>query len=297
MRKPFTLKLKDRVLPLGRQSVIMGILNVTPDSFSDGGQFYAFERAIAQAQTMLASGATIIDIGGESTRPGGAPVPLEEELARVIPVVESLSSLPCLISIDTQKAEVADRALAAGAHLVNDVTALFGDPDMAAVVSKHEAAVCLMHNAVLYRGSKAPGSFQEFGGEAKADLRDLGDLPMMEAIATYLKRSLQIAQKAGIPDDRILLDPGFGFGVTAKENLQIFNALKRLFAMPYPWLIGLSRKRFVQALTQGDDSIDEVTAMLGQKSAFAGAHVIRVHDVATQKRFLDVADTVMEEAL
>lgn len=297
MRKPFTLKLKDRVLPLGRQSVIMGILNVTPDSFSDGGQFYAFERAIAQAQTMLASGATIIDIGGESTRPGGAPVPLEEELARVIPVVESLSSLPCLISIDTQKAEVADRALAAGAHLVNDVTALFGDPDMAAVVSKHEAAVCLMHNAVLYRGSKAPGSFQEFGGEAKADLRDLGDLPMMEAIATYLKRSLQIAQKAGIPDDRILLDPGFGFGVTAKENLQIFNALKRLFAMPYPWLIGLSRKRFVQALAQGDDSIDEVTAMLGQKSTFAGAHVIRVHDVATQKRFLDVADTVMEEAL
>lgn len=295
MRRRYTLKLKNQDLPLGDKTAVMGILNVTPDSFSDGGQFDQTERAIEHAFALIEDGATLIDIGGESTRPGSKPVSADEEAARILPVIAALAKKNVLISVDTWKSEVAAKALAAGAHMVNDITALQGDPEMAAVIKEFEAAVCLMHNPVLYRGGGAPGHFPEFGKQNRQTLSELAALPLYDALERYLDLALETARKAAIDATRIILDPGFGFGVSEAENFHLFRALPRMVERPYPWLVALSRKRFVQRLTAAGGSFDETTAMLGQVSAFFGAHMLRVHDVATQVKFARVADMVMKE--
>lgn len=293
MRRRHTLHVRGGTLPLGEKTALMGILNVTPDSFSDGGQFDTADRAIAHAHELIEAGADLVDIGGESTRPGSTPVSTEDELARILPVIEALADKKVLLSVDTWKSEVADRALKAGAHLVNDITALQGDPEMAAVVKEHEAGICLMHNPVLYRGGAAPGHFPEFGKTTRKRLDALADLDILESLERYFDIVLDTAFNAGIEATRIILDPGFGFGVTEAENFRLFNHLTTLLNRPFPLLVALSRKRFVQRLTPEGGSFDETTAMLGQTAAFFGVHMLRVHDVAAQAKFVRIADEVM----
>lgn len=294
MRSRRILNARSRRIMLGGRTAIMGILNITPDSFSDGGLFADTESAVRHARDLIDAGAAIIDIGGESTRPGSKPVSAQTEIERILPVILALKDEDICLSVDTWKSEVAAAALAAGAHMVNDITAMFGDPDMPAVIRSYGAAVCLMHNAVLYRGGDAPGGFPGFGLHRSGPLTALRDMDVVSAVDRYLDLALEAAAGAGISADHVVLDPGFGFGVTDAENRQLFNRLPALTVRPYPWLVALSRKRFVQRLAGSDLSVDEVTAWLGQSAVFAGAHLLRVHDVRVQKRHTDVADSVME---
>src|SRR6478735_3602155 len=203
----------------------MGVVNVTPDSFSDGGVNFPAEDAIASARRMLDDGAAIVDVGGESTRPGSDGVPVDEELRRVVPVLEALAGTP--FSIDTEKAEVARRALQLGAGLVNDVTALRGDPDLAGVVADADAYLCLMH----MRGE--PRTMQD---DPRYD-------DVVAEVAAFLEERLAFAVAAGVPEERICLDPGFGFGKTVDHNLELLRRLGELAALGRPLLVGLSRKR------------------------------------------------------
>ncbi|OUM95125.1 MAG: dihydropteroate synthase, partial [Paenibacillaceae bacterium ZCTH02-B3] len=215
---------RGKTLVLGERTLIMGILNVTPDSFSDGGRYTTVERAVRHAVRMAEEGADIIDIGGESTRPGHQPVSAEEELARILPVIEAVRrevDLP--ISVDTHKAEVARQALEAGAHIINDIWGFKRDPDMAHVAARYGAPAVLMHNRT---DEDYPGGFM-------ADLLD------------DLRRSVDIARRAGVPDDRIILDPGFGFAKSMDQHLELMGRLDEVRALGFPVLVGTSRKRFI----------------------------------------------------
>ena len=239
---------------------IMGILNVTPDSFYDGGRFDTIENAVRQADAMLKQGAGIIDVGGESTRPGFTPVAIEEEIERVAPIIEALSSrFDCPLSIDTTKARVADAALKAGAHIINDVWGLQLDADMPQVAASHDAGVIIMHN----RQHK----------DANIDI-----LSDMEG---FFATSLGLAAEAGIEREAIMLDPGVGFGKTPEQNLQVIRELEVLSGFGMPILMGLSRKSFI-GLTIGDMDADRLAGTIAANmNAIAnGARVIRVHDVA-----------------
>lgn len=293
MRRRHVLLARDRRLELGEKTVIMGVLNVTPDSFSDGGLYVDAAAALRQAEAMIAAGAGVLDIGGESTAPSSRPVTAEVECARVVPVIEALRDRGVLISVDTWKSQVAEAALAAGAHIVNDITALQGDPDMARVVRSSGAGVILMHNAVLYRGTSAPGAFPLFGRDNRRAMAGFADVDLIEAVSAYFDLVLAHAQQAGIDADRIMLDPGFGFGVSAEENFRLFSHLPALLERPLPWLVGVSRKRFVQRLSGADLPADLTTAVLGHAAALNGAHMLRVHDVRLQKRYADMADTIL----
>ena len=256
------------------QPRIMGILNVTPDSFSDGGRWLRPRDALRHAQRMAADGADLIDVGGESTRPGARAVPLEEELARVIPVIRLLArrvSVP--LSIDTSKAEVARQALEAGASLVNDVTALAGDPAMAAVVSRAGAPVILMH----MRGS--PRTMQRHPRYHN----------VIDEVKQALRGSITRAQHAGIPPRRILLDPGLGFGKTATHNLLLLRHLDELATLGYPLVVGPSRKSFIGRLTGAaiHERLPGSLASIAQ-AAQGGASIVRVHDVKPARQFLTV---------
>ncbi len=246
----------------------MGVVNVTPDSFSDGGRFATPEAAVAQAGRLAAEGAAIIDIGGESTRPGAERVSAEEEAARILPVINALAgSQPAesgpLICVDTVKASVAGKALAAGAHIVNDVQGLQGDADMAGVVAGHGGGIVIMHN---------PG----LAGSAKGTPGD----PVAACLA-FFKSSLAIAEEAGIAADRIVVDPGIGFGKTAQQNLALIARLPELAALGKPILIGASRKSFLGTLT-GRPVGERLAATLTVHvaAALSGAAILRVHDVA-----------------
>ena len=244
---------------LGAQPLVMGILNVTPDSFSDGGQFNSHASALKQAHRLVRQGADILDIGGESTRPGATEVGADDELARVAPVISSIASmLDVPISIDTYKARVADEAMILGASIINDVWGLQRDPDMATVAADHGALVVAMHN------------------------RDTVDpnLDIMSDIARSFERSVRIARRAGIPDDRLILDPGIGFGKDFDQNLTIVANLDVLRGFGFPLLMGLSRKRFLGAITGApaeERVIETMTANLW--SLMHGANIVRVHDV------------------
>lgn len=253
----------------GRPPLIMGVLNVTPDSFSDGGRFLAPEAAIARAAELKADGADIIDIGGESTRPGHKPVPESEEIARVEPVVAAVAADDGpAISIDSYKAGTARRALAAGANILNDVWGLQRDLGMAELAAESGAPTILMHNRA----------------ETEADIDIVDD------VLRYLERSLEIANAAGVRDDRIILDPGFGFGKTAEQSLLLLRRLDRVAALGFPLLIGLSRKRFI-----GRYSCEHVadarlpgTLAANLLAAVSGhAAVIRVHDVKPHRQMLN----------
>lgn len=257
----------------------MGILNVTPDSFSDGGAYCGPEAAAARGAEMVAEGADIIDVGGESTRPSARPVPEAEELARVIPAVRALRErTDALISVDTMKASVARAALAAGADVVNDVSALRFDPDMAGVVAASGVPIVLMH----MRGT--PETMQSFPA-----YRDL-----FGEISSFLAERIEAARKAGIAADKIILDPGIGFGKTVEDNLALIDGLEFLEALDRPVLAGVSRKGFI-GRTLGLEPGDRLEGSLaaGVICVARGAHILRVHDVRPTRRAADMADAIL----
>ena len=293
------------------KTAICGIINVTPDSFSDGGQFFAVEEALKQARKLIAEGATILDIGGESTRPrpGSSYVEIEEEIQRVVPVIEAIrQESDVLISVDTWKSQVAEAALKAGAHIVNDITGLMGDEKMAEVVAKAGAQVVIMFNPVMAR-PQHPSSliFPHFGfGEpfTKEDLDEFEKLPVEELMTAFFDRALARAEKAGILKENIMLDPGIGFGLTKKENLILLRDLGKLHEMDYPIFLGVSRKRFVINILEengfevnpdteaGFRNRDIASAHVTSIAARQGVEVVRVHDVASHKMAVEIASAI-----
>jgi len=267
-----TWNLGRRTLDLQRRPLIMGILNVTPDSFSDGGKYRQTAAAIDAALQMQADGADLIDIGGESTRPYSDPVAGGEELRRVVPVIQGLAGqLDIPISIDTSKADVADAAIDAGAQIINDVTGLEGDPAMTGVARRHGVGVCVMH---------MKGTPQTMQDDPSYD-------DVVQEIYDYLLQRRQFCLDAGIQQDRICLDPGIGFGKTHEHNLTLLRATDRFTALAAPILIGHSRKGFI-GKRLGDKSADRTFGTLGVSLAVAamGADIIRVHDVAATHQAL-----------
>ena len=291
------------------KTAICGIINVTPDSFSDGGQFYAIEEALKQARKLIAEGATILDIGGESTRPGSSYVEIEEEIQRVVPVIQAIrQESDVLISIDTWKSQVAEAALKAGAHIVNDITGLMGDEKMAEVVAKAGAQIVIMFNPVMAR-PQHPSSliFPHFGfGQTftDKDLEEFEQLPVEELMAAFFDRALARAKISGISKEKIMLDPGIGFGLTKKENLILLRDLDKLHEMSYPIFLGVSRKRFVINILEengfevnpeteeGFRNRDTASAHVTSIAARQGVEVVRVHDVASHKMAVEIASAI-----
>ena len=270
----FVWQLRDRTLDLTKPRV-MGIVNVTPDSFSDGGRFATTEAAVAHARELLRQGADLLDVGGESTRPGSQPIPLEEELARVVPVVAELArSCDVPLSVDTCKAEVARQALAAGAHVVNDVTALRGDPAMAEVVRAGSAGVVLMHMQGTPATMQIAPSYEDVVAEVTA----------------FLDARLQAAKDLGIAAERVVLDPGIGFGKTSEHNLRLLSGLHHLGRLGRPVLLGVSRKGFLGRLLgrSVDERLAGSLAVVCHALARKAVQVVRVHDVAATRDAIEV---------
>jgi len=257
---------------------IMGILNVTPDSFSDGGNFLNLDAAVAQAKKMIEEGADIIDVGGESTRPGSDLISAEEEKKRVIPVIEKLAKeTKAMISIDTTKAEVAKAAIEAGATMVNDISGLRADKNMAKVVAEKKVLICIMHMKGTPKNMQDHPSYTDLMGE----------------IVGYLFKGLEIAKKAGILTENILVDPGIGFGKSVEDNLEIIKRLKELKVLGCPILIGLSRKSFIGEILGLDVNKRLEGTIAAVVMAIAnGASVVRVHDVAAIKKATQIANAI-----
>lgn len=274
------MRLRENVLPLSVRSCIMGILNITPDSFSDGARYLDPERALERALEMEAEGADIIDIGGESSRPGAAPVSEKEEMDRVIPAVRKIKKrCKAVISVDTAKSEVAERALDEGAEIINDITALRGDERMAGVVACGKGAVCLMH----MKGT--PENMQ------KAPLYD----NIIEEIKDYLASSVRTAEEAGIDPGMVIIDPGIGFGKRKRHNLEILKKLSCFKALSRPIMIGTSRKSFIGEITgKGVEERVFGTSATLCAAVLGGANIVRVHDVAEARDVLLVADAIKE---
>lgn len=253
-------------------SYMMGILNVTPDSFSDGGQYLAVEEAKKQVSKMLAEGADIIDVGGESTRPGHDVVSEEEEMARVIPVVKMIAeNFDTIISIDTSKAAVAEEAIKAGAHMVNDVWGLKKDPRMAHIIAKHHVPVCIMHN-------RKEGVYND----------------LIMDMVTDLGESIKIAQENGIPRDKIIIDPGIGFAKSVEENLMVMRDLKVFNQLGYPLLLGTSRKSMIgKTLDLPVTERLEGTLATTVMGVQAGVAIFRVHDVQANKRAVAMSRAII----
>lgn len=274
-------KLARRSLKYGERTLVMGVLNVTPDSFSDGGQFFAFERAIEQAEQMIAEGADIIDVGGESTRPGSEFVSEAEESRRVIPVIERLASSSSIpISIDTTKPSVARAALAAGAEIVNDISGLRFDPAIADEVAKTKAGLVLMHS----RGT--PKDMQQMPPVAD----------IMSEVTSGLRQSVAIAEEHGVPRESIAIDPGIGFSKTADQNVELIAKLDQLArAFPdLPLMIGTSRKSFIGKLLDNAPADQRLYGTLASVVAAVlnGGQIVRVHDVKATVEAVRVADSI-----
>lgn len=274
-------KIARRTLLFGERTLVMGVLNVTPDSFSDGGQFSSTERALARAGEMIAEGADIIDIGGESTRPGAEPVSAEEEMRRVLPVIEQLSKSSIVpLSIDTTKAAVARVALDAGAEIVNDISGLRFEPSVAEVAASAQAGLVLMHS----RGD----------AETMHRLEPVSDI--MGEVEASLRRSIAEAEQRGVERERIALDPGIGFSKSLEQNLKLiarFDQLARAFA-EFPLLVGTSRKSFLGRLLDGAPVDERLHATMATITAavLRGAHIVRVHDVKAAVETVRVADAI-----
>lgn len=272
LHRDFAVPLGDGVLGLGRSAKIMGILNLTPDSFSDGGQHDAVEAAVAHAHAMIAEGADIIDVGGESTRPGAEEVSVQGELDRVMPVLDRLNGIPAPISIDTYKALVADQAIQAGATIVNDVHGFQCDPEIADVAALYSTPLIAMH--------------WDADRDASKDV--------IAEMARFFEKSLAIADKAGVRRDRMLLDPGFGFAKTMAENYAILRRLPELLALGFPLLIGTSRKSMIGRLLGAPaDQRVAGTVATSVLAYAAGAHMFRVHDVRPNLDALRVAEAAL----
>ncbi len=274
-----TLKIRDRIFNWGERTYLMGILNVTPDSFSDGGEFNSIDTAIAQAQDMINHGVDIIDIGGESTRPHAAAITEEEELKRVIPVIQRLrqeSSIP--ISIDTTKGIVAQKAIAVGADMVNDISGATFDDQMLTTVAQLKVPLILMH----IRGN--PKTMQS--------LTDYQDV--VAEVAEFLKMQVAQATTSGIPKDQIIIDPGIGFAKTAEQSLELLQRLAELKALELPMLVGVSRKSFMNPILHQNDPKERVwgTAAACYGAIARGADILRVHDVPQIYDVRRIADAI-----
>ncbi len=275
-------------MPIGERTLIMGILNVTPDSFSDGGRFFKLDDALAHAEQMISEGADIVDVGGESTRPGGEPISAEEEIQRVVPVIEALTQHTAVpISIDTTKSEVARAALGAGAAIVNDVSALRFDFYVADAVARAGAGLVLMHS----RGT--PGTMHR--------LPPIADI--MHEVTTSLRASINMAERRGVQRESIVIDPGIGFGKSQAQNLELIANLDQLIAAfpEYPLLIGTSRKSFIGRILAGEDGTpapadDRLHGTIATMTAaiLRGAHIVRVHDVKAAADTIRVAEGIRE---
>ena len=267
------MRIGSREFDTEHQTYVMGILNVTPDSFSDGGRYNRMDAALFHAEEMIKEGADLIDVGGESTRPGYTVIPDQEETERVAPVIEALTGrFDVPVSVDTYKSSVAEAAVAAGASLINDIWGLKADPDMASVAARTGAACCLMHN-------RKEANYQDFRKELISDLQEC----------------VELARSAGIPDDRIILDPGVGFGKAYEMNLQAIAHLEEVRAMGFPVLLGTSRKSVIGRTLDlpADQRLEGtlVTTVLGVQQ---GCAFIRVHDVKENKRAVQMTKAIME---
>jgi dihydropteroate synthase len=279
-RKKFRLRLPSRVLVLGERTLLMGVVNVTPDSFSDGGLYFEPERAAERALEMERAGADILDIGGESTRPGSEGISAEEELGRILPVLDRLRGrLKIPISIDTQKAAVAERAIAAGAEMINDVTALRTDRELAKVARRHRLPLILMH----MRGVPRTMQKRPF---ARNVVRD---------VVSGLRAAVARARQAGVAKSQILLDPGIGFGKSYQQNCELLARLPELAPLGCPLVVGTSRKSFIGYLLGDAPPAERLwgTAATVALSILAGAHIVRVHDVAEMAQVARVTDAVL----
>lgn len=273
-------------LVFGKETLIMGVLNITPDSFSDGGKFYAFDEAVVQAERLCAEGADILDIGGESTRPFSDPVSAEEEIRRVVPVIEKIVARTAIpISIDTTKSLVAQRALEAGASIINDVSALRLDPGMADLAAAYGVPVILMHMLGTPKIMQVAPVYDDVIAEIKA----------------FFEKVIAAAEKKGILRSKIIIDPGIGFGKTVEHNLALIKHLSAFSALDVPILIGPSRKAFIRKLlkeeTQEDIQPDLPMVETGTQAAVAasilnGAHMVRVHKVAETRATVKIIDAL-----
>jgi len=287
-RRCYDLKWGRYSLVLGRRTCFMGVVNVTPDSFSDGGKFLARDAAVAQAERLVQEGADVIDIGGESTRPYADPVPVEVELERVLPVIETLAQRVVVpISIDTAKAAVARRALAAGASMINDISALRHDSEMTRVAAENGVPVILMHML---------GSPQTM--QVTPVYRDV-----VAEIGAFLAQAVNLAEKGGIARDRIIVDPGIGFGKTVDHNLLLIKNLAQLQDLDLPILIGPSRKAFIRKLLKEnpEEEIRPDMTIVGTgtlaavcAAVISGAHIVRVHDVASARAAVKIIDAILD---
>jgi dihydropteroate synthase len=284
-RKKFRLKLPTRTLVVGERTLVMGVLNVTPDSFSDGGVYFDKDAAVARALEIERAGADILDIGGESTRPGAEGISAEEELQRVLPVLEELRGLLKIpISIDTSKAEVAEAAALAGAEILNDVTALRGDPRLADIARRRKLPLILMH----MRGE--PRTMQKL-----PFARDV-----MRDVTAGLRRAAALARRAGVSQAQIVLDPGLGFGKSYPQNYELLTRLPELARLGCPLLVGTSRKSFIGRALESALDVNHMseasrvwgTAATVAASVLGGAHIVRIHDVAEMVQVVRVADAI-----
>jgi dihydropteroate synthase len=278
-RKKFKLRLPSRTLVLGERTLVMGVLNVTPDSFSDGGLYLDSPGAVARALEMERAGADIIDVGGESTRPGADSISASDEMRRILPVLEKLRGrLKIPISIDTSKAEVAEAAAYQGAEIINDVTALRADPRLAEIAAKWRLPLILMH----MRGD--PRTMQK-----RPFARDV-----MRDVSTDLRHAVGVARRAGVPKSQIVLDPGIGFGKSAAQNYELLQKLPELARLGHALLVGTSRKSFLAKVPGSAPDADRIwgTAATVAASIFGGAHIVRVHDVAEMVQVARVTDAV-----
>jgi dihydropteroate synthase len=286
MQQEFLLSWGGHSLKLGARTRIMGILNVTPNSFSDGGKFFSLDRALAQAEQLIVDGADILDIGGESTRPFSEAVDPDEEIRRVVPVIDYLAkkiSIP--ISIDTTKAAVAERAINAGASIINDISALHFDPHMAAVAAKHDCLLILMHMKGTPRDMQVSPRYDDLIGEVR----------------TYLADAVAQAEAAGVHKNKMILDPGIGFGKTVDHNLILIDQLRELQSLALPLLLGSSRKAFIRKLlapiSDSEPSPDHPLVETGTQASvaagiLAGAHIVRVHNVANTRATVQIIDAI-----
>lgn len=278
MRRHYKFSLPRTTVELGERTAIMGILNVTPDSFSENGQYFEHEKAIARGKEIEQEGADIIDIGGESSRPGSQAVPEEEEIRRILPVIEALApNLKVPISVDTYRAAVAERAIEAGAQIVNDISAFRFDDNMPRVVAQRRAGVVLMHSRGSREALHQQGRMQDAVNE----------------VARNLAMSVENAQASGIAADAIVIDPGIGFGKAAEQSVELLKSLQVFSKLGYPLLVGTSRKSFIRSMTsQSVEARNWGTAATVVAAIMNGAHIVRVHDVRQARVLADVADRI-----
>lgn len=297
----------ETLFALGSDPALCGILNVTPDSFSDGGRYDTVATALAHARELQADGAKLLDLGAESTRPGSDPVDAKGELARLLPVIQAiredakLSDMP--LSIDTFKAETAEGALDAGANIVNDITGLFGDPEMARVIARHDAGLILMYNPLILRPwHPASQNFRTFAPEdsfTNDEIEHAKNLTVTEQMLFFFDKALRIAREAGISDKKIWLDPGIGFGLTRGENLALLDSHRKIHNLGYPAFFGVSRKRFLKSILEANgmtadlEAMDRATAAISMELAQNGVELLRVHNVAASRPAVHVGTAIL----